>query len=165
VSEVDARQRVLFLCTANSARSQMAEGLLRELAGERFDVYSGGLRPGVLHPFAIRAMRERGIDIGGQHAKSLDQYIGKVTFAFVITLCDRAARECPVFAGTGQQLHWPFEDPAAETGSDELTLAKFREVRDAIETRLREWLVTLPNQNGGAGSVVDGAPGRADTRD
>lgn len=149
MSEASARQRVLFLCTANSARSQMAEGFLRELAGNRFDVYSGGLEPGTLHPLAVEAMRERGIDVSGQHAKSFDQYLGKVTFAYVITVCDRAAEACPVFAGTGERLHWSFEDPAAGGGSKEQKLARFREVRDAIEARMREWLATPPDVAGG----------------
>jgi len=144
----DAPQRVLFICTGNSARSQMAEGFLRALAGERFDVYSGGLEPGTLHPLAVQIMKERGVDVSGQHAKSFDQYLGRLTFAYVITLCERAARACPVFAGTGERLHWPFDDPSAAGGSDAERLARFREVRDAIETRIREWLATLPDEVG-----------------
>ena len=126
-----ARPKVLFICTGNTARSQMAEGFLRALAGERFDAYSAGLEPGELHPLTVQVMKERGIDVSGQRAKSLDEYLGKLSFAYVITVCDRAARKCPVFAGTGERLHWSFEDPAETAGGDAQTLAKFREVRDA----------------------------------
>jgi arsenate reductase len=140
----DTRARVLFICTGNTARSQMAEGLLRALAGQRFDVHSGGLEPGAVHPLAVQVMKERGIDVSSQHAKSFDQYLGRLTFAYVITLCERAARGCPVFAGTGERLDWRFDDPSAASGSGAERPAKFREVRDAIETRIREWLATMP---------------------
>jgi arsenate reductase len=140
-----ARPKVLFICTGNTARSQMAEGFLRTLAGERFDAYSAGLEPGELHPLTVQVLRERGIDVSGQRAKSLDEYLGKLSFAFVITVCDRAARKCPIFPGTGERLHWSFEDPAEIAGSHEQTLAKFREVRDLIEARIREWIATSPD--------------------
>jgi arsenate reductase len=123
----------------------MAEGFLRALAGERFDVYSAGLEPGVLHPLTVKVMNERGIDVSGQRAKSLDEYLGRLSFAFVITVCDNAARRCPIFPGTGERLHWPFEDPAEATGSEARKLTKFRDVRDAMEKRIREWLATSPD--------------------
>jgi arsenate reductase len=140
-----ARPKVLFICTGNTARSQMAEGFLRALAGERFDVYSAGLEPGELHPLTVRVMEERGIDVSGQRAKGLDEYLGKLDFTYVITVCDRAAQRCPIFPGTGDRLHWSFEDPAETVGGEEQRLAKFREVRDAIEARVREWLATSPD--------------------
>jgi arsenate reductase (thioredoxin) len=134
------KTKVIFLCTGNSARSQMAEALLRELAGDRYDVYSGGLRPVEVNELAVRVMRERGIDISGQRSKGLDEFLGKVNFGVIITLCDQAERECPIFPGISTRLHWPFEDPAAADGEEEERLAKFRETRDAIERRIREWL-------------------------
>ena len=140
-----ARPRVLFICTSNTARSQMAEGFLRALAGERFDTFSAGLEPGELHPLTVQVMKERGIDVSGQRAKGLDEYLGKLSFAYVITVCDRAAQNCPFFPGAGERLHWSFEDPAEIAGSAEQTLAKFREVRDLIEARIREWLAAAPN--------------------
>lgn len=135
-----ARQNVLFICTGNTARSQMAEGLLRALAGDRFEVRSAGLEPGELHPLAVLAMRERGIDISGQRAKSLHEYLGKLDFAWVITVCDEAARDCPVFPGAGRRLHWSLEDPVAAAGDERRRLASFRKTRDALEARIEEWL-------------------------
>jgi arsenate reductase (thioredoxin) len=135
-----SRTKVLFLCTGNSARSQMAEAFLRELADDRFDVYSAGLHPAGIDEGALIVMRERGIDIGGQRAKHLEEFLGKVHFGVLITLCERAERECPIFPGVSIRLHWPFEDPAAAVGSGEERLEKFREVRDQIEARIRAWL-------------------------
>jgi arsenate reductase (thioredoxin) len=140
-----ARPRVLFICTGNTARSQMAEGFLRALASERFDAYSAGLEPGELNPLTVQVMKERGIDVSGQHAKGLDEYLGKLSFAFVITVCDRAAQKCPIFPGTGERLHWSFEDPAEAVGDDMQRLAQFRAVRDLIEARVREWLAASPD--------------------
>ncbi len=134
------RPRVLFLCTGNTARSQMAEGLLRALAGDRFEAFSAGLEPGRLHPLTARVMRERGIDVSDQYAKGVEAYLGKLDFAYVITLCDSAAQNCPVFPGAGRRLHWSFDDPAAADGSEEERLTKFREVCDAIEARIARWL-------------------------
>jgi len=133
------KQRVLILCTGNSARSQMAEGLLRELAGDRMDVWSAGSRPSTVNPLAIAAMRERGIDISGHRSKHLDEFRTQ-PFDMVITVCDNAAESCPVFPGPARRIHWSFPDPAAAEGSQAERLAFFREVRDAIEARLREWL-------------------------
>jgi arsenate reductase len=137
------KQRVLILCTGNSARSQMAEGLLRALADDQFDVYSAGSKPSVVNPLAIRAMAERGIDISRQRSKHLREYIEQ-PFDYVITVCDQAAETCPVFPGRAQRIHWSFPDPAAVEGSDEEKLASFRQVRDAIETQLKVWLLTQP---------------------
>lgn len=131
--------RVLILCTGNSARSQMAEGLLRDLAGNRLEVYSAGTKPSVVNPFAIRAMSERGIDISRQRSKHLDEYINQ-PFDYVITVCDNAAEACPVFPGRAQRIHWGFSDPAAVTGEDAEILASFVKVRDDLEHMLRKWL-------------------------
>ncbi len=133
------KQRVLILCTGNSARSQMAEGLLRELAGERMEVWSAGSRPSTVNPLAIAAMRERGIDISHYRSKHLDEFLAQ-PFDVVLTVCDNAAASCPVFPGPAQRIHWSFPDPAAATGDEAERLAVFRQVRDAIEVRLREWL-------------------------
>lgn len=136
------KRRVLILCTGNSARSQMAEGLLRDLAGERMDVWSAGSRPSVVNPLAIAAMRERGIDISGQRSKHLDEFRDQ-PFDEVITVCDNAAETCPIFPGPARRIHWSFPDPAAAEGDEAARLAMFRDVRDAIEARLREWVASV----------------------
>ena len=132
-------ERVLILCTGNTARSQMAEGLLRALAGDRLAVFSAGTRPSVVNPLAIEVMGERGIDISGHRSKHLDEFRAQ-PFDYVITVCDSAAETCPVFPGRAQRIHWSFPDPAAVEGSDAERRAAFREVREAIEARLRAWL-------------------------
>ncbi len=136
------KQRVLILCTGNSARSQMAEGLLRELAGTQFDVFSAGSKPSVVNPFAIEAMRERGIDISQHRSKHLNEFITQ-PFDYVITVCDQAAETCPIFPGRARRIHWSFPDPAAVEGPDAARLRAFRQTRDAIEERLRAWLVEM----------------------
>ena len=133
------KQQVLILCTANSARSQMAEGLLRSLAAERFEVFSAGSKPSVVHPLAIAAMDDHGIDIRSQYSKHLNEYLQQ-PFDYVITVCDNAAESCPVFPGPAQRIHWGFPDPAAVQGSYTERLASFRIVRDSIEAQLRRWL-------------------------
>ena len=134
------KQRVLFLCTGNSCRSQMAEALLRKYAGDRFDVYSAGLEPKPIHPMTIQVMAEIGLDISGQTSKTLSQYAGKVHFGYLITVCSKAEDKCPIFPGMGIRLHWPFEDPAAFEGSEDEKLDKFREVRDLIDQQVQNWL-------------------------
>ena len=136
------RQRVLFLCTGNSARSQMAEGLLRHLAGDRFDVFSAGTRPVGLNPNAVTAMAEIGIDIAGNRSKSVDEFAGQ-QFDYVITVCDNAKESCPIFPGGGARVHQSFEDPAA--APKESQLAKFREVRDQIAKWMSDF---VRNKNG-----------------
>jgi arsenate reductase (thioredoxin) len=128
-------RRVLFLCTHNSARSQMAEGLLRHLAGDRFEVFSAGTEATHVRPLAIRAMAELGIDISGQESKTLDRFVDQ-PFDAVITVCDQANESCPVFFGAKERLHWSFPDPSEATGSDEERLAVYRSVRDAIRERI-----------------------------
>lgn len=131
------KKRILFLCTHNSARSQMAEGLLRALAGDRFEVESAGTETTRVHPLAIEAMREVGVDISGHSSKTLDAFQGE-RFDIVITVCDRANESCPIFPGGTRRLHWSFEDPSAATGTPEERLAAFRRIRDAIRARLAE---------------------------
>ncbi len=132
--------RVLFLCTHNSARSQMAEGLLRAMGGDRFEPHSAGVVATEVRPLAIRAMAERGIDIGAQWSKALPAYDGQA-FDVSITVCDEAKEACPFFPGAARQLHWSFDDPSAATGSEEERLAVYRRVRDEIEARIRTELL------------------------
>ncbi len=134
--------RVLILCTGNSARSQMAEGLLRHLGSAQFEVFSAGTKPGVVRPEAIRVMREIGIDISAQRSKSVEEFAGQA-FAFVITVCDNANESCPVFPGRTQRIHQSFEDPPPPSfGTDEYRLQIFRQVRD----ELQEWLQGFMNR-------------------
>lgn len=133
------KPRVLILCTGNSARSQMAEGLLRARGGGRFEVHSAGTRPGFVRPEAIAAMAELGIDIRGHRSKHVDEFAG-VAFEFVITVCDNAREVCPVFPAGTARIHWSFEDPAAVEGDDGTRLAAFRAIRDQIDARLGEFL-------------------------
>ncbi|HYJ85798.1 MAG TPA: arsenate reductase ArsC [Pyrinomonadaceae bacterium] len=130
------RRRVLILCTGNSARSQMAEGLLRDMAGERFEVVSAGVSPTHVRPEAIEVMREIGIDISGHRSKSIDEFSGH-EFDYVITVCDNANQECPIFPSKTERIHWSIEDPAAVEGEEQVRLAAFRSVRDELSDRLR----------------------------
>ena len=134
-----SKTRVLFLCTGNSCRSQMAEGWLRHLAGDRFEVFSAGTRPVGLDPNAVEAMREVGVDISGHWSKHMSECLGK-EFSFVITVCDAAAETCPILPGAHQKLHWNFADPASAQGSAEEKMAVFRRVRDEISARTREFI-------------------------
>jgi arsenate reductase len=131
------KQRVLFLCTGNSARSQMAEGLLRHLAGDRFEVFSAGTRPAGLNPNAVKVMSEIGIDIAGSRSKSVDEFAGQ-QFDYVFTVCDNAKESCPIFPGAGKRLHHSFEDPAAAPRDQQPMI--FLKVRDQIAARLREFI-------------------------
>lgn len=132
---MSTRKRVLVLCTGNSARSQMAEGLLRHDAGDRFEVQSAGTKPSPVRPEAVAAMRELGIDIRGHRSKHVDEFEGQ-QFDYVITVCDNARESCPVFFGPAKKLHHNFEDPAALRGSEEQRLALFRRVRDELRAYL-----------------------------
>lgn len=137
------RIRVLFICTHNSARSQMAEGLLRYIGGASFECYSAGTEATSVRPQAIKVMSELGIDISAQESKVLDRYIGE-SFDYVITVCDEANEACPTFYGADQRLHWSFRDPSRAEGSDEERLKVFRSVRDEIRGRIeRELLPAL----------------------
>ena len=134
-----AKESVLFICTHNSARSQMAEGLLRHLAGERFEVESAGTEKTHIRPLAIEAMKEIGIDISQQTSKTISS-LGERKFDYAITVCDNANEACPIFPGGTQRLHWSFDDPSAATGSDEERLAVFRRVRDEIRRQIESFL-------------------------
>jgi len=134
------RKRVLILCTGNSARSQMAEGLLRYEGGDRFEVASAGVAPTRLRPEAIVVMKEIGIDISGHSSKLVAEFTNQ-KFDYVITVCDNANEQCPVFPGETRRIHWSFDDPAAARGGDEERLSVFRRVRDEIRHRLRLFAV------------------------
>jgi arsenate reductase (thioredoxin) len=134
------RRRVLFLCTHNSARSQMAEGLLCHLVGDRFEAMSAGTEATRVRPLAVRAMEEIGIDISGQESKTLDRFLGE-SFDYVITVCDDANEACPFFPAAANRLHWSFEDPSRVEGSEEERLAIFRSMRDRIHRRIEEDLI------------------------
>jgi arsenate reductase len=132
------KKKVLILCTGNSARSQMAEGLLRHDAGERFEVFSAGTKPSQVRSEAVTAMSELGIDISSHRSKSVDEFVGR-TFDYVLTVCDNAKESCPIFSGRAVTIHRNFEDPAAVQGSEELRLAAFRRVRGQIREYLRNF--------------------------
>jgi arsenate reductase len=133
------KQRVLILCTGNSARSQMAEGLLRHDASDRFEVFSAGLKPSSVRPEAVAVMRELGIDLSGHRSKHVDEFAGQ-KFDYVLTVCDNARESCPVFPSATRTIHQNFTDPAVSSGSEAERLALFRRVRDQI----REYLRTFP---------------------
>ena len=128
--------RVLFVCTHNSARSQMAEGWLRQLAGDRYEVHSAGTEATRVRPLAVRAMAEAGVDIAGHASKTLDRYLGE-PWDYVVTVCDDANEACPLFPGGKQRLHWSFPDPSRATGTEEEQLAVYRRVRDAVLVRVQ----------------------------
>jgi len=134
------KQRVLFICTHNSARSQMAEGLLRHLGDDRFEVFSAGTEATFVRPMAIQAMAELGIDISHQQSKTLDRYLGE-PFDDVITVCDTAAEVCPVFPGATRRRHWSFEDPSKATGSESEQLQVYRQVRNEIRSQIENELL------------------------
>lgn len=129
------RSRVLVLCTGNSARSQMGEGLLREEGGG-YEVFSAGTRPSRVRPEAIAVMREIGIDISGNRSKSVDEFAGQA-FDFVVTVCDNARDNCPVFPGAAERIHWSLEDPAAVQGTEEERMAAFRRIRDQLQESVK----------------------------
>ena len=133
-------RRVLFVCTHNSARSQMAEGLLRHLHGSRYEAYSAGLKPSTVNPYAVKVMAEMGVDISAQRSKSIDEFKGK-PFDYVVTVCSRAEQACPTFPGAGKLIHTSFKDPSEITGTEEEILIGFRQTRDEI----KHWIQnTLP---------------------
>ena len=137
---------VLFLCTGNSCRSQMAEGFVREFAGDQFNARSAGTIPAErVHPLAVQVMAERDIDISKQEPKNVGQYLGRLPVRHLVVVCDGANENCPrIFPGMMNRMLWPFDDPAAFVGSDAATLEKFRTVRDEIESRIKQWLKETP---------------------
>ena len=135
------KTKVLFLCTGNSARSQMAEAYLRRRAGDRFDVHSAGLDPKGINPFTVRVMAEIGYDLSGQRAKDVTEYLGRHHFGYLITVCAHAEENCPrTFLGVSERIHWPISDPAAFQGSEEETLERFRQARDEVVAYIDAWL-------------------------
>ena len=130
-----SKTRVLFLCTHNSARSQMAEGLLRHLAGDGFEAHSAGTEATHVRPLAIRAMADLGVDISGQESETLDGYLD-LPFDYVVTVCDDANEACPHFPDAGRRLHWSLPDPSKATGAEDERLEVFRSVRDEIRSRI-----------------------------
>ncbi|MCA8989088.1 MAG: arsenate reductase ArsC [Planctomycetaceae bacterium] len=141
------RTIVLFLCTGNSARSQMAEAFLRRLGRDEFEVHSAGLEPAGINPLTIQVMDEIGYDLEGHRSKSVGEYLGKIAARYVIFVCDQAEKSCPrIWPNVMQTLCWPFDDPAACNGTDEEKLQKFREVRNEIEKTVKEWLQAKHNQ-------------------
>jgi arsenate reductase (thioredoxin) len=138
------KARVLFLCTHNTARSQMAEAFLKKFAGDRFEVFSAGYHLREIHPYTKQVMAEIGIAISDQNAKNVKEFLGHKDFRYLIVVCEQAEKTCPkVFPGVLIRMFWPFEDPVTFGGSDEEKLAKFREVRDKIAERIRLWLREL----------------------
>jgi arsenate reductase len=139
--EVMSLPAVLFLCTGNSARSQMAEALLRRHAGDRFEVYSAGIEPKGIHPLTVQVMNEIGIPLEGHRSKSVDEFLGKVSVRYAIIVCESAERECPrLYPFAVNRLSWHFADPAAAQGSLEEQLSCFRDIRDQIDRRIQDWL-------------------------
>ena len=139
-----SQKRVLFLCTGNSCRSQMAEGYLRELAGDRFESLSAGANPsGYVHPKSVEAMKEEGIDISQQTSKSINDFLPPEGTPpdLIVSVCDSAAENCPIFPGDVERVHWPFDDPAHATGTEDEIMNEFRRVRDEIKTVLLERLI------------------------
>ncbi len=137
-------RRVLFLCTGNSARSQMAEAFLRKYGGDEFEAHSAGLKPAGMNPLTVKVMQEVGVDVSGQHSKGVDVYLGKLLFQHLITVCADADKNCPTtWPGISKREHWAFDDPAAFIGTEAEKLAKFREVRDQIEARVKTWIDNL----------------------
>jgi arsenate reductase len=136
--------KALFLCTGNSARSQMAEAFLRTYAGKYFDVFSAGIEPrGFILPEVMTVMKERGLDLEGQYSKSVKEFLGKYHFAFIITVCAKAEKNCPtVFLNMGQHMYWPFEDPTEVQSGEVDRLSFVCDLRDQIDQRVQLWLVT-----------------------
>ena len=133
------KKRVLFLCTRNSCRSQMAEGFLRHMAGDKFEVYSAGVKATQVNLLAIKVMAEAGVDISKHRPKSAMEFFGQ-KFDYVVTVCDNAKQTCPAFPGTYEKVHWDLEDPAEAQGNEEERLAIFRKIRDEIEQRIKDWV-------------------------
>ncbi len=135
------RSKIIFLCTGNSARSQMAEAFLHTYADDYFEAYSAGLEPKGLNPLTVAVMDEVGIDVSMQESKGVGVYLGKVLFQYLITVCDNADKNCPtIWPGVNIRMHWSFPDPAAFDGTEEEKLARFREVRNMIDEKIKNWL-------------------------
>jgi len=145
---MEQKRNVLFLCTHNSSRSQMAEAFLRRYAGDQFNVYSAGLEPTEIHPLTRQVMEEIGLNLEGQSAKGVETYLGRLLVSHLIIVCEAANRRCPYsWPGVYERLFWPFEDPDTGQGGQEEKLEKFRRVRDQIEQRVKSWLEEVRHQN------------------
>jgi len=143
--EKTEKPSVLILCTGNMARSQMAEAFLKKYAGDSLEVFSAGFHPREINPLTRKVMAEKGFDLSGHHSKGVQDFLGKKEFRYLIIVCAVAEQTCPkTFPGVEFKIFWPFDDPAAATGSDEEKLAKFRQVRDQIDKRVQDWLQELP---------------------
>ena len=141
------KRTVLFLCTENSVRSQIAEGLMRHMAGDRFEVYSAGLSPKGIHPLTHTVMNEIGVDISGQSSKDVGMYLGKVTLNHVVFVCDKAERDCPhVFPFTTNRHFWPIDDPNSGDISPQEKLERFRRVRDSLQTKISSWVTEMDRE-------------------
>ncbi len=138
--------RVLFLCTGNSCRSQMAEGLLRHFGNNKFEAFSAGVNPSFVHPLAIKVMKEIGIDISDHRSKSVTEFLGQ-SFDYVITVCDKAKESCPNFLGQVRKIHWSFQDPAEANGSEEERLKVFEKVRDEIKEHILSFIKELETRS------------------
>jgi len=136
------KKKVLFVCVHNSARSQMAEAFMNEMAGDRFESESAGIEPGLLNPFVVEAMKEAGIDISGNRTKAVFDFIKAGTlFHYIITVCDETSSDrCPVFPGYGKRLHWSFPDPSVLEGTDSEKLEATRKIRDEIRAKIEDWI-------------------------
>jgi len=157
---MDKKPQVLFLCTGNSARSQMAEAFLKLYAGDHFDVQSAGLEPKGINPYTVKVMNEIGYDMSSHRSKSLREFMGHTHSRYVITVCGNADASCPrALWSNGIKLHWPFDDPAAFEGSEEETLERFRQIRDQIKERVLAWLqeINLQPANHAQPSAESGA--------
>jgi arsenate reductase len=133
--------KILFLCTGNSTRSQMAEAFIRKFGRGQFEPFSAGLEPKGLNPLTVKVMEEIGINMSGYRSKEIDEYLGKEHFQYLVTVCHDAEQNCPrVWPGVNQRLHWSFEDPAVVQGNDQEKLEKFRQIRDQIQERITSWL-------------------------
>lgn len=134
-------KKVLFLCTGNSARSQMAEAFLRKLGGEKYEAFSAGMEPKGMHPLTVHVMKEIGIDVSGQQSKGMKDIMGRMSFDDAMIVCRKAEDDCPKLSADARRIHrWIFEDPVRAEGTNEEKLAKFREIRDQIEARIKLWL-------------------------
>jgi arsenate reductase len=142
---VHKKQKVLFVCTGNSCRSQMAEGMLRHYGKDKFEVFSAGLDPSHVHPLAIKAMTEARIDISNQYSKTVNDFLG-TDFSYVITVCDSAKERCPVFPGKYNAIHWSIEDPASAVGSESERMKDFRRVRQNIMKRINHFISNTHDQ-------------------
>ena len=151
-------QRVIFVCTHNSARSQMAEGMLRSWGGDRFEVFSAGTEATSVRAEAIQVMREIGIDISGQESKTLEPFLGQ-GFSWLVTVCDQAKEACPTLPGVVQQAHWSIDDPSAAEGDDEARLQAFRGARDALGGRVRDFMLIAGEEPPPMAGRVGGEPG------